>query len=358
MARDAGDVEEIVEPDQPLDRVDLHRLGVEEPDQSLHQVIVELAGDLEADHLAEAAAADLVLDRLAEVVGLVGDVVVGVAGDAEERVADDLHPREQRLEVVGDHLLERHERCAVADRQEAAEELLRHLDAREHLGVLLGVAQHDDQAEREVRDVGERPADAEDERGQRREHLPEEEVVDLAPLLGVRLGVGDDPDALVLEGGLQLPREGALDAIALLDRGLADRLDLLERLHAIGPGGQRGGDLIVEVGDPDHEELVQVRLPDGAVLEALDQGDRFVLGELEDAVVERHPRDLAVDQEIAGSSRSGAAAGGAAPLPVGSTSSISPWVLASIISSPVTVEGVACRRAHAGPSAQAGLHRR
>ena len=51
--------------------------------------------DLEADHLAEAAAAHLLLDGLEQVVGLVGDVVVGVAGDPEERVVDDLHPREE-----------------------------------------------------------------------------------------------------------------------------------------------------------------------------------------------------------------------------------------------------------------------
>ena len=60
--------------------------------------------------LAEAAAAQLVLDRLQQVVGLVGDREVGVAGDAEDVVVDDLHAREQRVEVVGDHVLERDER--------------------------------------------------------------------------------------------------------------------------------------------------------------------------------------------------------------------------------------------------------
>ena len=86
--------------------------------EPLAEARVELALELEPDDLAEAAAADLVLDRLAEVVGLVGDVVVGVAGDAEEGVVDDLHPREERLEVVGDDVLERDEAAAVADRQD------------------------------------------------------------------------------------------------------------------------------------------------------------------------------------------------------------------------------------------------
>ena len=179
MARDAGDVEEVVHADEPVDLVDLVLVDPEQRDQPLAQALLEVAGELEPDDLAEAAAADLVLDRLAQVVGLVGDVVVGVAGDAEERVIEDLHPREERLDVVGDHVLERDERLAVADRQEPPQQLLRDLDAGEHLGLLLGVAEHDDQAEREVRDVGERPADAEDERRQRREDLAAEELVEL-----------------------------------------------------------------------------------------------------------------------------------------------------------------------------------
>ena len=43
-----------------------------------------------------------------EVVGLVLlDVEVGVAGDPEQVGLDDLHAREQRVQVGGDHLLQR-----------------------------------------------------------------------------------------------------------------------------------------------------------------------------------------------------------------------------------------------------------
>ena len=118
----------------------LHRL-----DQLLAQPRLHVRRDLEPDHLAEAAAADLLLDRQQQVVGLVGDVVVGVPGDAEERVVDDLHPREEVVEVGGDHVLERDEGEAVADREEAAQQLLRHLDAGGDLLVLLGVAEQDPQ---------------------------------------------------------------------------------------------------------------------------------------------------------------------------------------------------------------------
>ena len=68
--------------------------------------------DLEPHDLAEPATAKLLLDRLEHVVGLVGDVVVGVAGDPEEGVVDDLHPREQRREVRRDQVLQRDERRA------------------------------------------------------------------------------------------------------------------------------------------------------------------------------------------------------------------------------------------------------
>ena len=59
-----------------------------------------LGADLEPHDLAEAPPAELVLDRLEQVVGLVGDLEVGVARDPEQVVADDLHPREQRVEVA------------------------------------------------------------------------------------------------------------------------------------------------------------------------------------------------------------------------------------------------------------------
>ena len=58
------------------------------------------ARDLEPDHLAEAPAPELVLDGREQVVGLVGDVEVGVARHPEEAVGDDLHPGEQRVEVA------------------------------------------------------------------------------------------------------------------------------------------------------------------------------------------------------------------------------------------------------------------
>ena len=60
------------------------------------------------------------LDRLEQVVGLVLELEVGVAGDAERVVREDLHAREQRVEVRGDDLLERDEALAVGQRRRSA----------------------------------------------------------------------------------------------------------------------------------------------------------------------------------------------------------------------------------------------
>ena len=79
------------------------------------------------------------LDRLEQVVVLVVELEVGVAGDAERVVGDDLHAGEQPVEVRGDHLLERHEPLAVGHHEEAGEQR-RDLHPGEALLAGLGVA--------------------------------------------------------------------------------------------------------------------------------------------------------------------------------------------------------------------------
>ena len=68
--------------------------------------------------------------------------------------------------------------------------------------------------------------------------------------------------------------------------------------HPVGAAGVDAGlELIVEVRHPHHEELVEVRLPDRAELDPLEQRHRGVLGELEHPVVEVEPGELAVEVE-------------------------------------------------------------
>ncbi len=88
--------------------------------------------DLEPHDVAEPAPVELLLDRLEQVLGRLGDVVVGVARDAERGVLGELHAREQAVEVVGDHVLEGDVARAALERQEPRQHL-RHLHAREPL---------------------------------------------------------------------------------------------------------------------------------------------------------------------------------------------------------------------------------
>ena len=121
MAAEADHVPEVGEVHQPVDLIDLVVGDVERDDQLVAQRLAHPGVDLQPHDLAEAPSAKLLLHGLEQVVGLVGDVVVGIPRDPEERVVDHLHPGEERAEVVGNQGTERDQRVAVvADREEAA----------------------------------------------------------------------------------------------------------------------------------------------------------------------------------------------------------------------------------------------
>jgi hypothetical protein len=79
--------------------------------------------------------------------------------------------------------------------------------------------------------------------------------------------------------------------------------DFLEHVLGSPPVGgahrEAGCSLAGEAGDPDHEELVEVRGEDRTELDALEERDVRIGGELEDARVEVEPRELAIEQPIA-----------------------------------------------------------
>jgi hypothetical protein len=93
----------------------------------------------------------------------------------------------------------------------------------------------------------------------------------------------------------QVAREAVAKPPTELDDALADALDHLARGDAVGAARVEPGlDLVVQVGDAHHVELVEVVLVDRAELDALEQGDRGVLGQAQDALVEVEPGELAV----------------------------------------------------------------
>ncbi len=201
VAGHAHDVPQVLQVEQPGDLEHVLVLGAQGGDDLLAHRRAHAGADLDAHDLAEAAPAQLVLDRPHQVVRLVGDGEVRVAGDAEDGVVDDLHAREQVVEVLGDQVLERDERAAVADRDEARQHLLRHLHAREGLQPADRVAHEHAEREREVRDVGERPPEADGQRRQHREDLAGEALVEHLPLRLGDLVVADDADAVLGQPG-------------------------------------------------------------------------------------------------------------------------------------------------------------
>ena len=114
----------------PVDARDLHQVGeVERPLDLVHLVLRHLeTGDqtgahrprggsrhLEPNGVAEAPAAELRLHGLEQVVGVVGELEVGVARDPEDGTLRDLHAGEQHGQEVADHRLERHQPLTDGD---------------------------------------------------------------------------------------------------------------------------------------------------------------------------------------------------------------------------------------------------
>jgi hypothetical protein len=75
--------------------------------------------ELETNDSAEASAAKLERDRLEDVIGLVGNLEVRVAGHPEGGVLDDLHPRKQARQEVDDRVLDRNVTAVGAEAREA-----------------------------------------------------------------------------------------------------------------------------------------------------------------------------------------------------------------------------------------------
>ena len=159
---------------------------------------------LEADDVAEAPPAELELDGLEQVVGLVRDGEVGVARDAKGRRFGDLHLREEPAKEMRDHRIERDEVLSLPEEDEAGK-AFGHLHARESLIAGFGVAYEHAEAQGEPRDVGEPLAGTERERGEDGVDIALEALGELCLLGLVALGDAADEDALVVQSRSQLP---------------------------------------------------------------------------------------------------------------------------------------------------------
>ena len=242
-----------------LDRIDLVRRHVEADAEARAQRVGGARRDLEAHGVAEAAATQLVLDRLEEVVRLVRDLEVGVARYAERGMLDDLHPREEPLEEVRDDVLGRDQEPALPDREEARQHL-GELHAREALVRGARVVGQQSERERQARDVGEAPSGPDAERRQHRVDRPLVRPGQLGELGARAVGNRADDDALPRQLGDELlPPEPRLGRGQLED-ALAQGGQRLGGGHPVREARREPcGRLAEQPGDADHEELVEVR---------------------------------------------------------------------------------------------------
>ena len=118
-------------------------------------------------------------------------------------------------------------------------------------------------------------------------------------ILVVEVGPADDAEARRGESGHEL---GQVDIVLAGDkrrRAFGDRRQLLRGGHPVG--GRlldAGGDLVLEGGDADLEELIEVGRRDGAELGPFEQRDPRFARQLQDPLVEGEPGQLPVDEPM------------------------------------------------------------
>ena len=231
-----------------------------------------------------------------------------VASDPEEVVLQDVHAREEVVEVLADDDLNgddgaagglvRGVELAARDLDEARQGV-GHLDAGEVLLAAARVAQDDGEVEGQARDVGEGVGRIDRQRGEDRVDLVAEVAGQALLLVGVELIPAQDLHVALGQGRADvLLEEGGLAGGELL--GAAG--DLGQDLVGVQAGGANRGDTGLdaahEPGDAHHVELVQVGGEDRQEPGALQQGQGVVLGLLQDALVEVQPGQLPVDEAV------------------------------------------------------------
>ena len=230
--------------------------------------------DLDPHDVAEAASADLELDRLEQVVGLVGDLEVGVARDAEDGALADLHAREEPRRGSG----RSPPRAAAADRARPTRtkrgSVSGTLMRAKRSSPVSGSRTNTPEGQREPRDVRERLARPDGERRQHGIELAVEERGELRQLLvscsrRTRRRRCPRPRA---PAAARRVHSGDCRCVSasdpLADRGRAPACGVWPSTERIGMAGLG---LTHQAADANHEELVEVRREDGAELDALEQ---------------------------------------------------------------------------------------
>ena len=311
-----GSVDEIVDAHQaqqiqrPVDTENVLAGQAEVVGEAVEGELVHAILDFQAHGGAAAQVAQLVLDALEEIFGLLlVDVEVAVAGDAEGEGAVDTVAGEELVGAELDDFAEEDEPFRAAGRggdlHHAREDPGHGQDGEEPLVLRRGgVVDRDDDVERLVAQLGEGMRGIDGQRGEDRIHLGAEVAAHPGELGAGELGPGLEDEVLALEGGQEMV---APAAVLLLDDRCHHEMDAAELFagaEAVEAGVDDAGiHLLDEAGHADLEELVQVGADDGEELEPLQEWMVGVPGLLEHAAVEGQPAQLAVEKQSLGRHR-------------------------------------------------------
>ena len=159
---------------QPVGPLVVVELGQQQPPQRLRHPRIHL----EPHDLGESPVADFLLDHRQQVVGLVGvDLEIGVPGDPERVGPQDLDAGKQRFEIGRDDQLERHVPVGPGSGTHRARIFGTLTPGKPLLAVV--APEHHRQRQGEVGDVGERVGRIHRQRGQHREDVGRERLLDV-----------------------------------------------------------------------------------------------------------------------------------------------------------------------------------
>ena len=299
---DVAEVEHAVE----LEHVHVLARDLELVEDEVAQLARHVRVDRDRDQVAAAAALQRALEQQHEIFGLLLDLDVAVADQAEEAALDHLVAGEQARQEDRDQLFQRQEADAAARQAHEAVDLRRQRQQRHQRPLVVLALQLEDRREAAVGDERERVRRVDRQRRQDREDLVDEELSSQVALAVGELGAGEHGDA----GLAQLALQRAPDALLVghqVERALADRGELLGRRQAVvAQQGRPVGQHVDQAGHADHVELVEVAGRDRQEAHPLQQRMARVARLLQHARVEREPGQFAVDEASGAVGRYGA----------------------------------------------------
>ncbi len=295
------------QPQRAAGRIHVVGVDLQVAHQDFAHISRHVVVDLQPHGAAEVALAQIVFHHQQQVVGLfLLQLHVAVARHAKRVGGDDLHAREEPVEIGGDdlfgpdELLHRRRRELVgveALQRHQPRQCRRHLDAGEVEIARLRVAHLHRQVEAQVGDVGERPAGIGGQRRQNREDFTLKVGAQFVALRLAQLLIAQDVDVGLGQLRVQLVAPDGVGLGEELRQRAMDVGQLLARQQPVGRGGcDAQPQLLLQARHAHHEEFVHIAVEDGQKFGPFQQRV-FGLRLVQYAAVEFDVAQFAVDVE-------------------------------------------------------------